>query len=268
MIVQPGGVYGPDDHSAIGKQLLDFVSGRLPLVPFGEVGMDMVHVEDVATGVLLALDKGRVGESYVLGDQITTMRGLLDTAANVAGRRPPRGNLPTGVMKAIALLGPVVGPVMGQPPNFRELISSADGVTFWAKQDKAVAELGFAPGGLETGLRQTLEAEGKLRPGRQGEHFCSPREGGSNFSNERLGFRGKRRSARRRFRPCSSQDFGVGRDYAPEDGPRAEPRWPGGDPRDPPASPLAALSLALTQPTAPDLWFSPGSQDSGKERPI
>ena len=162
VIVQPGGVYGPDDHSAIGKQLLDFVSGRLPLVPFGEVGMNMVHVEDVATGVLLALDKGRVGESYVLGDQITTMRGLLDTAAKVAGKRPPRGNLPTGVMKAIAPLGPVIGPVMGQPPNFRELISSADGVTFWAKQDKAVAELGFAPRGLETGLRQTLEAEGKL----------------------------------------------------------------------------------------------------------
>jgi hypothetical protein len=65
-------------------------------------------------------------------------------------------------MKAIAPLGPVIGPVMGQPPNFRELISSADGVTFWAKQDKAVAELGFQPRGLETGLRETLEAEGKL----------------------------------------------------------------------------------------------------------
>jgi nucleoside-diphosphate-sugar epimerase len=162
VIVQPGGVYGPDDHSAIGKQLLDFVSGRLPLVPFGEVGMNMVHVDDVAAGILLALDRGRVGESYVLGDQITTMRGLLDTAAEVAGRRPPRGNLPTAVMKAVAPLGPVIGPVMGQPPNFRELISSADGVTFWAKQDKAVSELGFEPRGLRTGLRQTLEAEGKL----------------------------------------------------------------------------------------------------------
>jgi dihydroflavonol-4-reductase len=162
VIVQPGGVYGPNDHSAIGKQILDFVSGRLPLVPFGEVGMNMVHVEDVANGVLLALDRGRIGEAYIIGDQITTMRGLLDTTAKVAGKRPPRGNLPNGVMKAIAPLGPVIGPVMGQPPNFRELISSADGVTFWAKQDKAVAELGFQPRGLETGLRETLEAEGKL----------------------------------------------------------------------------------------------------------
>ena len=162
VIVQPGGVYGPNDHSALGKQMLDFLSGRMPLVPFADLGMNMVHVEDVAAGILLALDKGRVGESYVLGDQITTMRDLMETTAEVAGRRPPRGSIPTGMLKAIAPLGPLVGKLMGQPPNMRELISSGDGVTFWAKQDKAVAELGFAPRGLKRGLRETFEAEGKL----------------------------------------------------------------------------------------------------------
>ena len=162
VIVQPGGVYGPDDHSALGKQMLDFLDGRMPLVPFGDLGMNMVHVEDVAAGILLALDTGEVGQSYVLGDEITTMRGLMDTTAKVAGKRPPRGNIPTGLLKVVAPLGPVIGKVMGQPPNMRELISSGDGVTFWAKQDKAVAQLGFAPRGLETGLRQTFEAEGKL----------------------------------------------------------------------------------------------------------
>jgi dihydroflavonol-4-reductase len=162
VIVQPGGVYGPDDHSALGKQLLDFVDGRMPFVPFPDLGMNMVHVDDVAAGILLALGKGQVGESYVLGDQITTMRGLLDAAAKVAGKRPPRANIPTGLIKLGAPFGPVIGKLMGQPPNLRELISSGDGVTFWAKHDKAVSELGFAPRGLETGLRQTLQAEGKL----------------------------------------------------------------------------------------------------------
>ncbi len=162
VIVQPGGVYGPDDHSALGKQMLDFLDGRMPFVPFAELGMNMVHVEDVATGVLLALDNGKVGESYVLGDEITTMRGLMDTTAKVAGKRAPRANIPTSLLKVAAPFGPVIGKVMGQPPNMRELISSSDGVTFWAKQDKAVRELGFAPRGLETGLRQTFEAEGKL----------------------------------------------------------------------------------------------------------
>jgi hypothetical protein len=60
-------------------------------------------------------------------------------------------------------IGPVVGKLMGQPPNLRELISSADGVTFWAKHDRAMAELGYAPRGLEEGLRDMREAEGRLR---------------------------------------------------------------------------------------------------------
>ena len=162
VIVQPGGVYGPGDHSALGKQMLDFLAGRMPFVPFADLGMNMIHVEDVAAGVLLALDKGKAGESYVLGDQITTMRGLMDATAKVAGKRAPRANIPTSLLKVAAPFGPVIGKLMGQPPNMRELISSSDGVTFWAKHDKAVAELGFAPRGLETGLRQTFEAEGKL----------------------------------------------------------------------------------------------------------
>ena len=162
VIVQPGGVYGPDDHSAIGKQILDFATGRMPLVPFPTVGMSMVHVEDVAAGVLLALDKGEIGESYVLGGEITTMRGLMDATAKVMGKRPPRGNIPTGLMKAIAPAGPVIGKLLGQPPNMRELISSSDGVTFWASSDKAAAKLGYEPRPLERGLRETLEAEGKL----------------------------------------------------------------------------------------------------------
>ena len=59
-------------------------------------------------------------------------------------------------------IGPLIGKVMNQPPNLRELISSADGVTFWASYEKAGRELGYDPRGLEEGLRQTLEAEGKI----------------------------------------------------------------------------------------------------------
>jgi nucleoside-diphosphate-sugar epimerase len=162
VIVQPGGVYGPDDHSALGKTISDFVAGRLPLLPFPDLGMNMVHVEDVADGILLALDKGEPGQAYNLGGQITTMRELIGTVAEVTDRKPPRGAMPTGLLKALTPVGPLVGKVMGQPPNLRELISSADDVTFWAKHDKAMAELGYSPRGLETGLRETLAAEGKL----------------------------------------------------------------------------------------------------------
>jgi nucleoside-diphosphate-sugar epimerase len=162
VIVQPGGVYGPEDHSAIGQQMNQFLAGRMPLIAFPDAGFNMVHVDDAAAGVLLALDRGKPGEAYVLGGQITTMRELVETLARVSGRRAPKRALPTGVMKAMTPLGPLVGRVMNQGPNLRELISSADNVTFWAKHDKAMGELGYSPRGLEQGLRDTLEAEGKL----------------------------------------------------------------------------------------------------------
>jgi dihydroflavonol-4-reductase len=162
VIVQPGSVYGPDDHSAIGQQINQFLAGRMPMIAFPELGMNMVHVEDVAAGILLALDKGVPGEAYVLGGEITTMRELIATVGRVAGKEPPKRAIPTPMLKAMTPVGGLVGKIMGQPPNLRELISSADGVTFWAKHDKAIAELGYSPRGLEAGLRDTLAAEGKL----------------------------------------------------------------------------------------------------------
>ena len=162
VIVQPGGVYGPDDHSAIGSQINQFLDGKMPLIAFPDLGFNMIHVEDVAAGILLALDKGTPGESYVLGAEITTMRGLIETVARVSDKKAPKRAMPTRMLKLMTPMGPLVGKLMDQGPNLRELISSADGVTFWAKQDKAVAELGFAPRDLETGIRETLKAEGKI----------------------------------------------------------------------------------------------------------
>jgi dihydroflavonol-4-reductase len=162
VIVQPGGVYGPGDTSAIAVLLDRFLSGRMPLLPFPELGICLSHVEDVAAGILLALDKGRAGEAYVLSGPVTTAREAIGTVAAITGRKAPKHAVPTPLMKALTPLGPLVGRLMGQPPNLRELISSADGVTFWASHEKASRELGYAPRGMEEGLRQTLEAEGKL----------------------------------------------------------------------------------------------------------
>jgi nucleoside-diphosphate-sugar epimerase len=67
--------------------------------------------------------------------------------------------MPTGIMRVSAPLGPVIGPLMGFPPNFRELISVSDGVSYWMTDDKARRDLGFSPRGLEQGLRDTLGAD-------------------------------------------------------------------------------------------------------------
>ena len=162
VIVQPGGVYGPGDTSQVADLLEQFFAGRLPLLPFPELGICLTHVEDIAGGILLALDRGKVGETYVLSGPVTTMREAIETVAAASGRKAPKHALPVPLMKALTPIGPLVGKMMGQPPNLRELISSADGVTFWASHEKASRELGYAPRGLEEGLRQTLEADDRF----------------------------------------------------------------------------------------------------------
>ena len=138
----------------------------MPLIPFPELGICLSHVEDIAAGILLALDRGKPGEVYVLSGPVVTVREAIGVVAALTGRKAPKHAIPTPMMKAMIPIGPLVGKMMGQPPNLRELISSADGVTFWASHEKASRELGYAPRGLEQGLRETLEVEGKL-PGRR-----------------------------------------------------------------------------------------------------
>jgi dihydroflavonol-4-reductase len=162
VIVQPGGVYGPGDTSSIAVMLNEFLKGRMVAIPFPDLGICLTHVEDIATGILLGLDDGRAGEAYVISGPATTVREAIGVVAEVTGKKAPKRALPTGLMKALTPVGPLVGKMMGQPPNLRELISSADGVTFWASYEKAKGELGYEPRGLEAGMRAMLEAEGRV----------------------------------------------------------------------------------------------------------
>jgi nucleoside-diphosphate-sugar epimerase len=159
VIVQPGGVYGPGDTSQVADLLEQFLGGKMPLIPFPELGICLSHVEDIAGGILLALDKGELGETYVLSGPATTMREAIEIVARLTDRKAPKHAVPVPLIKAMTPIGPLVGKLMGQPPNLRELISSADGVTFWASHEKASQELGYSPRGMEEGLRQTLEAD-------------------------------------------------------------------------------------------------------------
>jgi nucleoside-diphosphate-sugar epimerase len=164
VIVQPGGVYGPGDHSELGSTINQFLDGKMPLVPFPDFGTGLTHVEDIAAGILLALDRGQTGECYILNEGNFTMRQVLGEVGAIAGRKVPKRNMPTGILKALRPVGPLVGRIMDQPPNLSEIISSVDGVTFWADASKARKELDWHPRDLRTGLRQMLEAEGRIEP--------------------------------------------------------------------------------------------------------
>ncbi|MDQ2699890.1 MAG: NAD-dependent epimerase/dehydratase family protein, partial [Actinomycetota bacterium] len=150
VIAQPAGVYGPEDHSALAGTINQFLDGKLPMVPFPEFGTGLTFVDDIAAGLALILDKGEIGQSYILNADNHTMREILETAGRITGREVPKRSMPTGVLKALRPVGPLVGKIMKQPPNLSELIKSTDGVTFWADAAKARSDLGFRPRDLET----------------------------------------------------------------------------------------------------------------------
>ena len=156
VIAQPGGVYGPGDTSQIANFVDLIRRGRLKFLTFPETGLNFLHIDDCVDGILLVHDKGRVGESYVLGGEITTMGEAIKKVATIVGRKPPRIVIPPAMVKMSIPLAPVVTRMLRLGPNLRELIKAADGVTYWATDAKARRELGYSPRDLETGLRQYL----------------------------------------------------------------------------------------------------------------
>ena len=155
VIAQPGQVYGPGDHTQIGEILGDAYRGTLRYVVLAEVALEMAHVDDTAAGIIAALDRGRIGEAYVVGGEPHTLESAVAVAARVGGHRPPRMTVPTGLLRAIAPINDRLGGLPGMPANLRETIAAAQ-ASFLASHEKAARELGFAPRGLEQGIVDTF----------------------------------------------------------------------------------------------------------------
>lgn len=156
VIAQPGAVYGPGDTSEAGQFVMQMATGKVKFITFPAVGFNFGFVDDIADGIILVHDKGSVGESYVLGGEISTLGDVVKRGAAIAGAKPPRFTMPAFMVKASVPMAPVVTKVMGLPPNLRELIRSSDGVTYWATDAKARRELGYSPRGLDKGLEETV----------------------------------------------------------------------------------------------------------------
>ena len=153
VIVAPGTVYGAGDHSGLGFQLKAAFDGTARFIALGDLGVSPTFVDDIATGIVAALDRGRVGEVYIMGGESIRLREAMGIAARAGGRRAPRLTVPTGVLRLGVRLAPGAGALFGLAPNLGEILRAADGVTVWASHAKASSELGYAPRDLATGAR-------------------------------------------------------------------------------------------------------------------
>jgi nucleoside-diphosphate-sugar epimerase len=151
-----GGIYGPGDHSELGKQIEQARAGGYRVRMFPGLGVSMGYVDDVADGLALAHEAGRPGETYILGGPNVTLGEILDLVARASGHRVPRLTLPPFLLRACIPLGRFLGPRFGVGPNLAEAIHASDGVTYWVSSEKARRELGYRTRDLEDGLAELL----------------------------------------------------------------------------------------------------------------
>ncbi len=151
VVVMPSQVYGPGDHSDFGQQVARAHGGSLRYRALDDVGVGLVHVEDLATGIIAALDRGVIGRQYVLSGPTTRLSDAIDAAARVSGRNAPRLRIPTRLLRTLTPLGRVIG-----QPNLAEVISASASVTYWASAARAEAELAWQPRPIEQGLADTF----------------------------------------------------------------------------------------------------------------
>lgn len=150
VIVNPSTPIGPGDvkPTPTGQIVLDAAAGRTPA--YVDTGLNIVHVDDVARGHLQALERGRVGERYILGGENMTLREILVAISRLTGRAPPRVRLPHAALLPLAAVSEMFARATGRANRVSiESVRMARKHMYFSS-DKAVRELGYswrAPGG-------------------------------------------------------------------------------------------------------------------------
>ncbi len=157
VIVNPSTPIGPGDlkPTPTGRIVLDAAAGRMPA--YVDTGLNIVHVDDVAAGHLLAWDRGRSGERYILGGEDWSLRQILTEIATLVGRRPPRIRLPFAAVLPIAYAAETWAALSGRSGRV-----TLEGVRMSRKRmffssAKAARELGYVWRPPAQGLRDAIQ---------------------------------------------------------------------------------------------------------------
>ncbi len=166
IVVSPTTPVGPGDWkpTPTGKIILDFLNGKIP--GYVETGLNFVGVEDAAAGHLLASERGKIGERYLLGGENLTLKQLLDALSRITGRPAPRLKIPHGAALAFAFAENAFSRLLGREPQI-----PVEGVRIarhkmFVDCSKARRELNFAPGPVAAALERAVrwyEANGYVK---------------------------------------------------------------------------------------------------------
>jgi dihydroflavonol-4-reductase len=157
VIVNPTAPVGDHDWkpTPTGKIVVDFVRGKMPA--YVDTGLNVVDVRDVAAGHLLACERGRIGERYILGGENLTLCKIFEKLEGISGQKAPRVRIPYGVAYAAGVVSTAWAQISGVEPR-----APLDGVKMarkkmWVRHDKAARELEYAPGPAPVALQRAVE---------------------------------------------------------------------------------------------------------------
>jgi dihydroflavonol-4-reductase len=166
VIVKPSTPIGARDikPTPTGRIIVEAATGRMPA--FVDTGLNLAHVDDVAEGHMLALEKGRIGESYILGGQDATLEQMLGVITPLVGRRPPRLRVPRAPLYPLAYVAEAVARLSGKEPFI-----TVDGLKMskhkmFFSSAKAERELGYRARPYELAIADAVawfRAEGYLK---------------------------------------------------------------------------------------------------------
>jgi dihydroflavonol-4-reductase len=157
VIVNPTAPVGDHDvkPTPTGQTILDFLDGRMPA--FIDTGLNIVDARDTAEGHLLACERGRVGERYILGSENLTLAQILQLLGKIAGRKAPTLRLPYAVAYCAGMCSTAWAEVTGVPPRVPIEAVRMARKKMWVTHEKARQELGFQPAPAETALRRAAD---------------------------------------------------------------------------------------------------------------
>jgi len=156
VIVNPTAPMGDHDFkpTPTGQMVVDFLKGAMPA--YIDTGLNVVNVRDVAEGHLLACDRGRPGERYILGSENMTLGGILKELAAITGRKAPTIQLPYFVAWTAGVVTTAWANLTGTPPRAPlEAVRMAK-KKMWVSHAKASRDLGYSPGPAKTALSDAV----------------------------------------------------------------------------------------------------------------
>lgn len=157
VIVNPTAPIGDHDFkpTPTGKIVVDFLAGAMPA--YIDTGLNIVDARDCARGHLLAFERGRVGERYILGAENLTLAEILFKLAEITGRKPPTTQIPYAVAYAAGVFSTAWAGVTGRPPRVPIDAVRMAKKKMWVSHEKARRELGFNPGLADIALSRAVE---------------------------------------------------------------------------------------------------------------